>query len=231
MVSKKIIFTVAFFIGLLANVKAQINGVVFDRASRKPIAQVELINLSNQEQTLSNDNGEFYIKGNVNQLLVFRRPGYKADTILLIDLKPLRRYMVLDKNVLNTITVSSSRTLKEEYAQVFNKANPVLLTPGRGLLFYPSSYFSREGKQARRFVRMLKHEETEKIIDRRFNLKTVGLILPINQHELDAFLVLYRPTLKFVKQVTAENFKIYVLNCYQKFKLLPPEQRALSSLK
>jgi len=231
MVQKKQIFLLVSIILLVADVQAQVNGIVFDQASRKPIAHVELTNLSNQERTTTNDKGEFHIKAKINELLVFYRPGYRSDTIFLVDLKPLRRYMAVDKNVLSTINISGYKSIREEYAQVFNKANPILLKPGRGLLFYPSSYFSREGKQARRFVRMLKQEETEKIINRRFNLKTVGSLLPIKQPELDAFLVLYRPPLKFVQRATAENFKIYVLNCYNKFKLLPPEKRALTSLK
>ena len=231
MVSKNWLILSVMFLLLFVNTKAQVNGVIFDQASRKPIAHVELINLSNQERTITDDKGEFKIKAKINQLLVFRRPGYRADTILLTTLEPLRRYMSVDKNVLTTVTVSGYRTIKEQYAQAFNKANPILLQPGRGLLFYPSGYFSREGKQARRFVRMLKHEEIEKMIDRRFNLKTIGLLLPIKQPELDAFLVLYRPTLKFVKQATVDDFKTYILNCYQKFKLLPQEKGALPSLK
>lgn len=210
---------------------AQVSGIVVDQSSRKPIAHVELINLSNLAKSVSNDHGEFSIKAKINDLLVFRRPGYRSDTLFLVDLKPLRRYMAIDKTVLSTVTISGRRTLREEYAQVFNKANPILLKQGRGLLFYPSSYFSKEGKQARQFVRMLKREEKEKIIDRKFNLKTVASLLPIKQPELDAFLVLYRPTLNFVQRAKAEDFKNYVLNCYEKFKLLPAEKRGLQPLK
>lgn len=230
MISKKLALSFIFIL-LFANVKAQVNGIVFDQISRKPIVQVEVSNLNNQEKTVSDDKGEFNIKSKINELLVFRRPGYRSDTLLLTNLKPLRRYMYLDKNVLSTVTILGKRSIREEYAQAFNKANPFLLQQGRGLLFYPSSYFSREGRQARRFVRMLKREELEKIIDRRFNLKSIRTLLPIEQPELDAFFVLYRPSLKFAKRVNADDLKSYVLDCYRKFKLLPPEQRILPSLK
>lgn len=230
MIWKRLACSVIFIVSFVVT-KAQLSGVVFDQVSRNPIAQVEVSNLNSQEKTISNDKGEFNIKSKINELLVFRRPGYRSDTLLLTDLKPLRRYMLLDKNVLNTVTILRKRNIREEYAQAFNKANPFLLQKGRGLLFYPSSFFSREGKQARYFVRMLKQEEKEKVIDGRFNLKSISALLPIKQPELDAFFVLYRPSLKFAKRVSADDLKAYVMDCYRKFKLLPQEQQILPSLK
>ena len=230
MVLKKLLFSLIILI-LATVAKAQVSGIVFDQTSRKPLAQVEIINLNTHEKTNGSDKGEFTIKAKVNDILVFRRPGYQSDTTLLTSTKFFHRYLILDKKILSTVTISGKRTLKEQYAQAFNKANPFLLVPGRGLLFYPSGYFSREGKNARRFVRMLKHEEKEKVIDRRFNLKSISLLLPIKQPELDAFYVRYRPTLKFVKKVSDEDLKSYILDCYQKFKLLPLDQQILPSLK
>ncbi|MES2416846.1 MAG: hypothetical protein V4541_01600 [Bacteroidota bacterium] len=216
----------------LANIKtqAQVNGTVHDQASRKPIVEVDVINLSNKEHTTTNLKGEFTINAKLNDLLVFKLAGYNIDTVLLINLKPIRRYLILDRNMLKTVTIKGEADIRETYAQVFNKANAVLLTPGRGLLFYPSSYFSREGKQARRFKRMLKREVLEKQIDKRYNAKTITAILPIKQPALDAFIVRYRPSLKFVQQASANDFKSYLLNSYDKFKLLPPEQSVLPSL-
>ena len=219
------------FLSFFMGTKAQVSGIVFDQNSRKPLAQVEITNLSNHEKTNGNDKGEFSIKAKINDVLVFRRVGYQSDTVLLISTKFFHRYLRLDKNILSTVTISGKKTLREQYAQAFNKANPVLLVPGRGLLFYPSAYFSREGKEARRFVRMLKREEKEKVIDRRYNLKTIAAILPIKQPELDAFYLRYRPTLTFARKVSDEDLKSYLLDSYQKFKLLPSDQQVLVPLK
>jgi len=231
MVWKKLLLLLALLIMVFVKSQAQLSGLVFDKIARIPLSHVELTNLSNQEKTISNDKGEFTIKAKVNELLVFRRPGYQSDTILLVSLQSLRRYMLLDKNTLQTVVISDKRTIRQQYAQAFNKANPFLLKQGRGLLFYPSSFFSKEGKDSRRFVRLLKREEKEKVINRIFNLKSISTLLPIQQPELDAFYVLYRPTQKFAKRVSADDLKAYVLDSYKKFKLLPPEKRVLPSLK
>lgn len=214
----------------LAKGQSLVNGLVFAQSSRKPVDKVDVLNLTNKEQVMSNAKGEFAIKATVNDILVFSMPGYKSDTVLLINPKPLRRYLELDIKTLNTVNVNAA-SLREQYAQTFNKANAVFLKQGRGFLFYPSGYFSREGKNARRLKRMIKHDELEIPINQRFNVKTVTAILPLKQPELDAFMLMYRPTLKFVKRADVDDFKFYLFNAYNQFKMLPVEKRILPSLK
>lgn len=226
----KTIPTVILFL-ISAPVFAQFKGEVFDQVSRKPIADVDVLNISKGSVTVTNQKGEFSLSAAINDLLVFRHPGYYTDTLLLTSLSAMRKYMRIETNLLKAVTISESRSLKERYAREFNNANAILLQQGRGLLFYPSRYFSREGRNARRFVRMIKKEEKEKIIDRRYNLKSVKALIPLEQPELDAFLVRYRPDLKFIKTANNETFMLYLLACYHKFKQLPADKRVLPPLK
>lgn len=215
----------------VGNAQSDVGGLVQDQVTRKAINFVDVFNLNNKEQTATNAKGEFKIKAKVNDLLVFWIPGYKKDTLLVTGLGQIRRYLEKDANLLNAVTVKGTTNIKEQYAETFNKANAVLLTPGRGLLFHPSAYFSREGRQARRFKRMLKRDVKEDQIDARFNAKSVAALLPLKQPELDAFIVLYRPTLKFVESASADDFKFYLIKAYDEFKLLPPEKKVLPRLK
>ena len=230
---KLIICQIIILFGCISVSKAQtqVGGLVQDRSTRKAINYVDVFNLNNKAQTATNAKGEFKIKAALNDVLVFNIPGYKTDTLLLINLNEVRRYLDKASNLLSTVTVTNNQTLKEQYAQTFNKANAVLLAPGRGLLFYPSGYFSREGKQARKFKRMLKQEVKENQIDKWFNVKNIKAILPLQQPELDAFMVMYRPTLKFVQNADAEDLRFYLIDAYDKFKLLPAEKKVLPSLK
>lgn len=227
----KALITIVLLIICGVGAKAQVEGLIIDRVSRKAIAKADVLNLNNKAKTQSNAKGEFAINAVVNDLLVFSMPGYKSDTLLLINLKPLMRYMEVASNTLNTISVVEKVDIRKQYAQTFNKANGVLLQKGRGLLLYPSTLFGREGRQARYFKRLLKREEKEKPIDQRFNAKTITAVLPLQQPELDAFMFMYRPTLKFVTKTSAPDFKLFLLDSYNKFKLLPPEKRVLPPLK
>ena len=226
----KLTVAILTFLCLSLNLSAQIKGKVFDQALRKPIDQVAVFNLTNKTSTFTNPNGDFNLIGKMNDLLAFSMPGYQPDTLFLINLKPFIKYLQMEVNTLNTVNVNS-KTLREQYAQTFNKANAVLLAPGRGLLFYPSAYFIKEGKRARKLKRMIKQEEIDLQIDKKFNPKIVTSILPLKQPELDAFMVRYRPTLKAINQKSDDDFKFFLYDAYEKFKLLPVNQRILPSLK
>lgn len=209
---------------------AQLKGEVFDQVSRKPLADVVILNLTRAAQAITNQKGEFNLAANVNDLLAFRLPGYQTDTVLLTGLSAMRRYMRLETNLLKAVNITDKRSLKERYAKEFTQAQALSLPKGRGVIFYPSRYFSRAGRNARRFVRMIKKEEKEKIIDRRYNLQSVKALIPLEQPELDAFLARYRPSLRFVQTASVEAFKLYLLDSYRQFKQLPPESRVLPAL-
>jgi len=230
----KAVINLFFLVVLLQfNLRAQtqIKGQVLDQASRKALEKVEVQNITNPAATQTNAKGEFTIKAKIGDVMVYRLVGYDADTAMIIELKQVKRYLHPLTNTLNTVSISGQVNSKEQYADVYNKANPVLLTPGRGIRFYPSSFFGKEGKNARRLKKLIEDDMVEKEIDKRFNAVTVTALLPLKQPDLDAFLVLYRPDVKFAINADADDFKFYLLEAYERFKALPPDQRVLPQLK
>jgi hypothetical protein len=213
------------------NAQSILEGLVLDQVSNEVLDRIHIVNLSNKKETISNKEGGFKLPANVNDLVVFKCLGYQSDTVLLTSLKYLRHYLKESSNMLKTVNIINRVDYRTQYAQTFNKAKVYLLKPGRGFLFYPSSYFSREGRQARKFVRFIKMEQYQVKIDERFNLKTVGAILPIKGRELDAFVAKYRPSYSFVMKATPAEFNLYLMDCYNKFKLIPPNKKLLPSLK
>lgn len=230
----KLYFSIIFFLvffGITLMAQTQVNGFVKERTTKKAIHNVNVYNLTNKEFTLSDFKGAFKINAKINDVLVFNISGFKSDTLLLINLQPFIRNLEMESNMLNTVIVTDNRDIREQNAQIFNKAEAVLLVPGRGLLFYPSAYFSKEGKRARQLKRALKLSVDENKISKLYNFKSITAILPLQQPELDAFFIKYKPSLKFVKSADADDFKFYLYDAYNKFKLLPAVQRVLPSLK
>src|SRR5690606_30959725 len=78
----------------------QIAGIVRDRATDLSLEKVTVLNKTTGQQTHTNAKGEFKIQASRNQLLIFYEPGYLKDTLLLIDSKPIRRYLVTENNML-----------------------------------------------------------------------------------------------------------------------------------
>lgn len=230
---KAILVVIFILFSAYANLKAQnlLNGTVLDQVSNEALSQIKVINISNKAETQSDSKGEFQISAKVNDLLVFRAIGYRIDTVLVIGLKPLRHYLLADVNNLQTVRVNRIADYKEQYRLVLRNAKSVSMVQGKPLRISPSRLFGREGKQARYFKRMIKREQYELEIDRKFNAKTITAILPLKQPDLDAFIIRYRPSLSFVRRADADDFKFYLIDAYNKFKRLLPEQKKLVELK
>lgn len=224
------IFILFIFVQFNLKAQEQIKGQVKDQVSKKGLEKVSILNKNTRQSTETDADGNFGITAKIGDVIIYQLLGYQTDTALLVSLKKVERFLRSTSNTLNTVNVSGEVDLKKQNADVYNKANPVLLTPGRGLRFYPSSFLGKEGKHARRLKKIIESDAVEKEIDKRFNAVTVTAILPLKLPELDAFLVLYRPDLKFAVNANSDDFKFYLLEAYEKFKVLPVEQKTLPKL-
>jgi len=204
----------------------QLQGTVADRTTQLRLGQVEVFNLNTKQKTTTNAKGEFSILAAVNHSLVFYQPGYTTDTLFLVDLKPVMRYLSLNNKLLKTVEIKAGEFHPEiEYANTYRAARVVTLRGNKPFRFSPYRLFSSEGKSARRFKRNMERERTERKIDERFNVAAVKAVTPLKGTELDYFMVLYRPTLKYLEKLDQEDFKFYLMNSYKEFKALPPEKR------
>lgn len=229
--SSKIFFSVLFVL-FGFGVRAQsLNGTIADRKTRSALEQVHVLNVNTGEKTVTDAAGQFSLKASVNQVLVFYYPGYISDTLLLVDMKPVKRFLAPDPKLLKTVEIQSKTFNPEvEYADIYRKANPTKLEVNKPFAFYPSGYFSREGKFARKGKRKLEGEKIERKIDERWNEAGVKAVTPLNAGELDAFMAMYRPELKDLNKMDAEDLKFYIMNAYKEFKTLPADKRVISGL-
>jgi hypothetical protein len=204
----------------------QVQGTVADRATQLRLGQVEVSNLTTKEKTTTNAKGEFSIRAAINQSLSFYQPGYTPDTLFLVDLKAVKRYLNLSNKLLNTVEINAGGFHPEiEYANIYRAGRSVTLQQNKPFRFSPSRIFGSEGKAARRFKRIMERERTEREIDKRFNVAAVKALTPLKGEELDYFMVLYRPTLKELDKLDQEDLKFYLMNAYKEFKALPADKR------
>ncbi|WP_133554525.1 carboxypeptidase-like regulatory domain-containing protein [Pedobacter duraquae] len=220
-----IFLLLAIFITNIAQAQ-QISGTVADRASSQILSGVMVTNSTTRQHTETDNKGAFKISAAAGQVLIFTQPGYLTDTLLLIDTRPIKRYLYINTTFLKNVTIKGENFNPEvQYADVYRKANALKIEQNKPLTFYPSKYFSKEGKSARKFKRRLEQEKTELQIDARFNEVLVKSYTPLKGEELDHFMVLYRPTLKELDKLDKDDLMFYVMNSYKEFKVLPVEKR------
>ena len=204
----------------------EVSGSVADRANSALLSGVEITNTSAGKKVESNAKGAFTISARAGQVLTFYQPGYLSDTLLLVNTKPIKRYLYLNNNFLKNVTIKGEVFNPEvTYADVYQKAMAIKVEVNKPFIFYPSKYFSKAGKRARKFKRYLEREKSERKIDARFNDAAVAAMTPLKGEELDYFMMLYRPTLKQLSKLDKQGLMFYIMNSFTAFKALPIEKR------
>ncbi|MFD2555435.1 hypothetical protein [Sphingobacterium tabacisoli] len=221
----KIIFTTCLLIGLqLPSVQAQdIKGYVYELVSSTPLWNTTIKNIRTQEVVQSDRDGSFKIGGQLNDYLVFTNPGYKQDTIFYYENNIRRIYMTRDESLISIDEVIVSRMtdsrLAAEIAKAKNEGKAVDASQERGgLRVSPSRLFGKKAKESRRNLSLLVAEQEKRDVDRRFTTQLIAATVPLNPDEIALFRERFRPSAEFSKKASTDDFKVYILDSYKKFK-------------
>jgi hypothetical protein len=214
------------FITSFANAQNVFKGTVYENGTNTRLPDVFIRDNNNRQVSITDKNGNFSIRTAVGHTLIFNSPGYTSDTLYLIDLTPKKIMMATKTISLSQVNITATRTAfnpRTEYPEVYEKS--------KVYVFSPSTWFSGEGKKARRLKRYFQREAEERNIDAAFSPVYVGSIVPLKGHDLENFLTMFRPTYAFLRSNNAESMVAYINDSYKKFMALPPDKRAPQALK
>ena len=214
------LFTAAF-----ANAQNSVKGTVEEAGKDTRLTNVFIKDINNNALTLTDNSGNFEIRSATGHTLVFNSPGYVSDTLYVIDMNPKKIKLEQMTIALREVNISSKRTAfnpREEYPEIYEKSKVYVLSP--------SSWFSKDSKDARRLKRYFATEEQQEKIDEVFNTTYVGSLVPLKGQDLENFMTLYRPTYAFIKSNNGPSLAVYINDSYKKFIALPPDQRSLQQL-
>jgi hypothetical protein len=217
------IILLGLFVG---SVHAQdvLKGTVRESGSNSEMPDVFVKDNSNKQITLTDKNGSFAIKTATGHTLIFNSPGYVSDTLYVIDMKPKKvelKSMSISLREVN-ITTSKSFDPQKEYPEVYEKSKVYVMSP--------STWFSKEGKDARRLKRFFANEAQERHVDEVYTKTYVGSIVPLKGQQLEDFMTLFRPTYAFLRNNNGPSLVAYINDSYKKYLALPPDKRTLPSL-
>ena len=208
-----------------ASAQGLLKGTVYESANGNKLPDVFIRNMNNKQLGITDKEGNFSIKAETGNLLIFESPGYVSDTLYLIDMAPKKIQLVTKTITLREVTVNSTRQAfdpHKEYPEIYTKSKLYVLSP--------TTWFGKEAKDARRLKRYFKREEEERRIDAVFTRSYVGSIVPLKGIELDDFMLIYRPTYAFIKGNNNVSLAVYINDSYKKYQALPPEKRKPQSL-
>ena len=209
------------------SLKAQtlLKGTIYEENSSTKVPNVFVRDNNNKQITISDDNGKFEINTETGHILIFSAPNYIADTLYVVDMSQKKIQLKTKTIALHQVDITASKEAfdpHKEYPEVYEKSKVYPLSP--------STWFSKEGKDARRLKRFFRSEEEDRKVDEAFNMYYVGSLVPLKGQDLEDFMTLYRPTYKFVTGNDRESMAVYINDSYKKFMALPPDKRKLQRL-
>jgi hypothetical protein len=220
------IIIIFLFAATFAHSQDLLKGTVYENGTNTRLTNVFIRNNNNKQITITDKNGNFSIKAATGHLLIFNSPGYVPDTLYLINILHKRINLVPKTINLSQVNITATRqpfNPRVEYPEVYERS--------KVYAFSPSTWFSKEGKNARRLKRYFKREAEERQVDAVFSPVYVGSIVPLKGQDLANFISLYRPTYAFLRSNNAESMVAYINDCYKKYMALPPDKRSLPALK
>ena len=221
-------YFVAFVMCLIAGfVSAQglLKGTVYESGTNNLMPNVFVHDNANKQYTLTDKHGNFQIKTEAGHILIFDSPGYVPDTLYVVDMVTKKIVLTTQAIALREVNIRSNRYTfdpQKEYPDVYEKSKVYVMSP--------SSWFSKESKDARRLKLYFKREAEQRHIDAVFTRAYVGSIVPLKGVGLENFMTLYRPTYAFVMNNNAPSMAVYINDSYKKYRALPPSKRMPQAL-
>jgi hypothetical protein len=225
---KKLYSVVAILLSLMSFAHAQstLKGTVYEEGTNTRLPDVFIRDINSRQVSITDKNGAFTINTAAGHTLIFNSPGYNSDTLYLVDLSPKKIMLITQRISLSQVNISAKRTdfnPREEYPEVYEKS--------KVYVFSPSTWFSGEGKKARRLKRYFQREAEQRNIDAAFSPGYVSSIVPLRGNDLENFMTMYRPSYAFLRSNNRESMAAYINDSYKKFMALPPDKRAPQALK
>src|ERR1700761_6117083 len=187
-------------------VKAQevLKGTITESGTSQKLTNVFIHDNTNKQLTMADKEGKFSINTATGHLLIFDSPGYMSDTLYLVDMKPKSIELKSMGITLRQVNISSKRAAfnpRVEYPEVYQKSKVYILSP--------STWFSAEGKNARRLKRYFTSEEQERQVDEAYSVAYVSSIVPLKGMDLENFMSMYRPTYAFIRSNSGPTLAAY----------------------
>lgn len=210
-----------------------ITGTAYDADTRNKLKLVFVNNLTQREVDHSGQKGDFTVKADLGDLIVFSCPGYQSDTLILENMRPKIVLMRPSLIVLDEVIVSAKGTNKPEdfksaYSSAYSYATTnVFSLDGKVSLV---NAFSKQSKDKRAFQKFMDQELNEKLIDEKFNKPLVTQLTKVRGQLLEDFMSYYRPTYSQVANMSDVDLRTYIIKSYNEYIKLPAENRIYPTL-
>lgn len=212
---------------LALQAQTQLSGVAYDADTRNKMKLVFVNNLTQKAVDHTGQKGDFLVKAELGDLIIFSCPGYQGDTLVVDNLQPLvvvlkPKLIVLDEVIVKA-KVAKPQSLKNQYSAAYSAANTNVFSKDGNLSL--NNLFSKQSQQKRAFRKFIDIELNEKTIDRRFNRDLVSNLTQIRGQVLEDYMSFFRPTYSEISKLDDPQLRDYIIKSYNEYINMPAESR------
>ncbi len=182
-----------------AQTQLQVTGITYNNKTSGRVAQVNITNLQRQSMAISNDQGAFSIGAAVNDTLLFSKVGFTEQRLVVKDAQML--VFMVPAQQLQDVIVRAKTKQQEQHETMdayrskgiyYDGKPPVLsflASPLTGLY----ELFGKEPGRARHFAQVMKRENQQTEINKRYSRELVKRVTKLPDNEVSIFMLAYTP--------------------------------------
>jgi len=207
-------------------------GTLFSSDSTLLLKNIDVTNLRTKQMLRSEFDGKFSIDAQPSDTIEFKHPHWVTTKLLAMELQDVvfleKKTIILDAIVI----VGNTKASKIRELQQMKKDNNVksglyysgnppwyhLLPFGGATVTYFYEKFSKAGKNARKFEKFMQQEIENMEVDQIFNKTSINGIIPMENEELEKFMVQYRPSFEESRYWTEYDLHVYLKKHFKEFK-------------
>ena len=226
-----------------------INGAVLSSSTDQPLQNVNIVNLTNLKGAITNKEGEFEIKAQVDDTLFFSYLGYKtlqvrvsADWVKYgnVKIKMTEVGIALDEVVVQEIQLTGYLEIDAKRIPIYNnsrfsisglntgyeggKTQPGAVSKVINAIFNPAdllyNLFGKKPEQLKKMRKMKEDDKVRNLLEKKFDRETLVALLQIDRNDIDAILNNCNYSDNFI--VTANDLQILdaISECYEEYRVL-----------
>ena len=246
---KKTLFIVLLLVSGYAFAQEPIKGTVMNASNDQPLENVNIVNLNQVVGAITNEEGKFEIKAEVNDTLYFSYLGFRSIRVRVtndwlkygnVKVKMTEIGMALEEVTVNSVKLTGYLEIDAKNIPIYDNYrysisglntgyeggdhSPSAVTKTLRSLSNPAdlvyNLFGKRPKQMRKLRQMKEDENIRDLLRRKFDRETLMALLQVNRSEIEEILNHCNYSKDFMK--TANDLQILdaISGCYEEYKAL-----------
>ena len=199
-----------------------IQGEVLDMDTRQALAGVSIENIFNNSKVATDTTGKFLIPGNKEELLEFKKEGYKTARVRIPQSYiPSYFKIIMERGnpaVQQLYAANDWKTDSFRTHELYGKELNYPKMSAVNKIEHPFDAMSKHNREIWAFQKDFDATEQQKYVDYKFNPKIITNLTGLQGDSLQAYIRRFRPTYQMVRTMDEYNLYSYIRSTVYRYR-------------